>query len=302
MPLTYCPIPLAFGMLMLICARVGAALLCCSVLLPGAARAEGIDTEHIFAFMIGADVGDVGDRELQSQSTGRFSKNEGRYRALEQEIELEFVPAKNFRIELGGGFSAHDINGVPDFEDRRQLALQGVSLDLRYKVMDRQSSPFGLTFAAVGHADRIDEATAEVVRNYGTELTVAFDRDLIPNFLIAALNFSYQPEWTRVVATGAAEQDSTIGAAFAVMAQVRPGFLLGGEARYLRRYDGIGLDQLSGQAVFIGPTAYFQLSERSRLTVAWSAQAWGRSDQSPHTLDLVNFERHQARVVFGVNF
>jgi hypothetical protein len=70
----------------------------------------------------------------------------------------------------------------------------------------------------------------------------------------------------------------------------------------MRRYDGIGLDQLSGQALFIGPTAYFQLSERSRLTVAWSAQAWGRSEQSPYALDLVNFERHQARVVFGVNF
>jgi len=288
---------------MLVCARTfWAALLCCSTLLPGAARAEGIDTEHIFAFTIGADVGDVGERELQTQSTGRFAKNDGRYRALEQEIELEFVPTKNFRIELGGGFSAHDIKGVPDFEDRRQLALQGVSLDLRYKVMDRQSSPFGLTFAAVGHADRIDETTAEVVRNYGTELTVAFDRDLIPNFVVAGLNLSYQPEWSRVVATGAAEQESTIGAAFAVMAQVRPGFLLGGEARYLRRYDGIGLEQLSGQALFIGPTAYFQLSERSRLTVAWSAQAWGRSEQSPNALDLVNFERHQARVVFGVNF
>ena len=121
-----------------------AALLCCSALLPRSAWAEGIDTEHIFAFMIGADVGDVGDREFQTQSTGRFGKSDGRYRALEQEIELEFVPAKNFRIELGGGFSAHDISGVPDFEDRRQLALQGVSLDLRYKFMDRQSSPFGL--------------------------------------------------------------------------------------------------------------------------------------------------------------
>ena len=168
---------------MLIRARtLQAPLLCCSVLLAGAVRAEGIDTEHIFAFMIGADVGDVGDREFQSQTTGRFAKNDGHYRALEQEFELEFVPARNFRIELGGGFSAHDINGVPDFEDRRQLALQGVSVDLRYKVMDRESSPFGLTFAAVGHADRIDETTAAVVRNYGAEFTVAFDRDLHPFF------------------------------------------------------------------------------------------------------------------------
>jgi hypothetical protein len=72
--------------------------------------------------------------------------------------------------------------------------------------------------------------------------------------------------------------------------------------RYFRRYDGIGLDESAGQALFAGPTAYLQLSERSRLTVAWSIQAWGRAAGSAAALDLVNFERHQARLIFGVNF
>ena len=109
------------------------------------------------------------------------------------------------------------------------------------------------------------KSTAAAVRKYGTDLTVAFDREIVPNVAVAALNLIYQPEWTRFVGTGAAEQESTIGAAFAVMAQLRPGFLFGGEARYLRKYEGIGLEEFSGQALFIGPTAYFQLSERSRL-------------------------------------
>jgi hypothetical protein len=62
------------------------------------------------------------------------------------------------------------------------------------------------------------------------------------------------------------------------------------------------LEELAGQALFIGPTAYFQLSERSRLTASWSVQAWGRPAGSNAALDLVNFERHQARMTFGVNF
>jgi hypothetical protein len=159
-----------------------------------------------------------------------------------------------------------------------------------------------LTFAVETHAQRIDEASAAVVRNYGTEFTLAFDRELVPNLAVVALNLTYQPEWTRFVGTGAAEQESTIGAALGVMTQIRPGFFLGGEARYLRRYEGIGLDELAGQALFVGPTAYFQLSERSRLTASWSVQVWGRPAGSNATLDLVNFERHQARLVFGVNF
>jgi len=278
------------------------AIVCFSTLLANCVHAEGIDTEHIFGFMIGTDVGNPGEREFQSQTTGRFSKSGGRYRAVGQEFELEFVPAKDFRIEIGSAFAAHDINGVPDFEDRRQLAWQGVSVDLRYRFLDRDTAPFGLTFALESHADRIDETTAAAVRNYGTSFTLAFDRELIPNFAVAALNLIYQPEWTRLVGTGAAEQESTIGAAFAVMAQMRPGFLVGGEARYLRKNEGIALQEFNGEALFVGPTAYFQLSERSRLTLAWSFQAWGRSARSSAALDLADFERHQARLVFGVNF
>lgn len=278
------------------------AVVCLSALLPTCVHAEGIDTEHLFGFMIGSDVGNAGEREIQSQTTGGFSKSGGRYRAISQELELEFVPAKNFRIEIGSTFASHDINGVAGFEDRRQLAWQGVSVDLRYRFLDRDTAPVGLTFAVESHADRVDEATAAIVRSYGTEIRVAFDRELIPNFVMAALNLTYQPEWTRLVGAGAAEQESTIGASFGLMAQLRPGFLVGGEARYLRKYEGIGLEEFVGQALFVGPTAYFKLSDRSRLTAAWSFQAWGHSARPGPGLDLVDFERHHVRLVFGVNF
>lgn len=285
------------------CAKpVVAAILCCMALLPACAHAEGIDTEHIFGFAIGSDIGNVGEREFQSQTTGRFSKDDGRYRAVGQQVELEFVPASNFRVEIGSSFAAHDINGVTGFADRSQLAWQGVSVDLRYRFLDKDVAPVGLTFAVESHADRVDDSTAALVRNFGAEMTLAFDRELVPNLVVAALNLSYQPEWTRFLATGQAEQESTIGAAIAVMARVRPGLFFGGEARYLRKFEGIGLDAFAGHALFIGPTAYFQLSKRSRLTAAWSVQAWGRPAGSAAGLDLVNFERHQAKLVFGVNF
>jgi hypothetical protein len=278
------------------------AIVCFSALVPACVYAEGIDTEHLFGFTIGTDVGSPGEREFQSQTTGRFSKSGGNYRAINQELELELVPAKNFRIEVGSAFASHDINGVAGFEDRRQLAWQGVSVDLRYRFLDRDVEPFGLTFALETHADRIDDRTAALARRYGTELTLALDRELIPNRVVAAFNLFYEPEWTHLLATGLAEQESTAGAAVAVMTQIRPGFLIGGEVRYLRKYDGIGLEEFAGQALFVGPTAYLQLSERYRLTISWSAQAWGRAAGSTAALDLVNFERHQARLIFGVNF
>ncbi|WP_375411335.1 hypothetical protein [uncultured Bradyrhizobium sp.] len=275
---------------------------CIAALLPAGARAEGIDTEHLFAFMIGSDVGNVGEKEFQSQATARFSKAAGNYRAMAQEFELEFVPVRNVRIEVGSTFASHDIAGVPGFADRFQFGFQGILLDLRYRFLDRETGPFGLILAAETHADRLDETTAAPVRKYGTEVTLAVDRELIPDVSVAAVNLIYQPEWTRFSGAGQTEREATIGAAMAVMAQIRPGFFLGGEARYLRKYDGIGLDDFEGHALFIGPTVFVKLSDRSRLTANWSFQAWGRPAGSTAALDLLNFERHQARLVLGVNF
>jgi hypothetical protein len=273
-----------------------------AALLSTRAQAEGIDTEHLFGFMIGADVGNLGEREFQSDTAGSFGKNGGRYRAIGQELELEFVPIRNFRVEVGSTFASHLIAGVPGLDDQRRLSWQGASLDLRYRFLDRETAPFGLTFATELRASRVDETTAESVRSFGTEFRLAFDRELVPDRIIAAFNLIYEPEWTRVVGSGVMERESTAGAALGVMAQLQPGFLLGGEARYLRKYEGAALEELAGHALFIGPTAYFQLSKRSRLTASWSVQAWGRPAGATAGLDLVNFERHQARLVFGVNF
>lgn len=288
--------------------RIGAhtiwtAIACTVMLVPMCARAEeGFDTEHIFGFMIGSDVGNPGEREFQTETTGRFGKGGGTYRAIGHEFEIEIVPLPNCRIEVGGTATLHDITGVPDIDDRRQFNFQGLSLDLRYRLLDHESAPFGMTVAAVTHGDRIDEVSGAKGRMYGTDVTLAFDRELIPNFAIGALNLIYQPQWSRFEVGGLSEKSSTIGAAFAGMARVSPNVLVGGEMRYFRQYDGIGLAEFSGQALFVGPTAYFQLSEQSRLTLSWSMQAWGRPAGSGANLDLVNFERHQARLLFGVNF
>ncbi|WKA31034.1 hypothetical protein [Bradyrhizobium roseum] len=279
-----------------------AAAVSLAALLPAGARAEGIDTEHLFGFMIGADVGNVGEREFQSETTGRFGKNGGRYRALGQEFELEFTPVQNFRVEIGSTFASHMFSSVPGLDDQRRFYWQGASLDLRYRFLDRETGPFGLTFATELHAKRVDEMTAEAVRGFGTEFRLAFDRELVPDRVIAAFNLIYEPEWTRLVGSGVMERESIAGVALGLMAQLRPGFLLGGEARYLRKYEGAALEELAGQALFVGPTAYFQLSNRSRLTASWSVQAWGRPAGTKASLDPVNFERHQARLVFGVSF
>src|ERR1700761_9559535 len=141
--------------------------------------AEGIDTEHVYGFMIGSDVGDPGEREFQTTSTGRFSKQAGSYQANEQELELEFVPVKNFRVEIGTTLAAYYVASVPGLVDRSDAGWQGASLDLRYRFLDRDTAPFGLTLAVVSEANRFDELSGSRAQGYGNELTLVLERDLI---------------------------------------------------------------------------------------------------------------------------
>jgi hypothetical protein len=276
--------------------------LCIPALLPVRGHAGEVDTEHMFGFMIGSDVGDVGEREIHSKTTARISKASGAYKAIEQAVELELVPVKNFRLELGGTFASHNINNVTGFSDAHQVDFQGISAEFRHRFLDRETAPFGLTFGAETHTDRIDENTAARVQSYGSEFVLAFDRELVPDRVVAAFNLLYQPEWTRFATSGTTQRESTIGAAAALMIRVVPGVFIGGEGRYLRRYEGINLGELAGDALFMGPTMFVKLSERSRLTAAWSFQVSGRSIEAAGTLNLADFERHQARLIFGVNF
>src|SRR5262249_37294025 len=134
------------------------------------------------------------------------------------------------------------------------------------------------------------------------DIFLAIDRELVPGRLVAAANLLWQPDVSRSRASGIWSRESTHGATSAVMARIAPGVFLGGEARYLRAYGSLGLGSFEGHGFFLGPTLFATLSQRAWLAIGWSAQVAGRAVDDAGSLDLTNFERHQVRVNFGVNF
>jgi len=269
---------------------------------PTGARGEPIETEHLFGFTIGSDVGEVGERELEGSVTGRSAKRDGSYLASASTMSVEFVPVANLRTEFTGAFATYDIAGVTGFADQHYAAPAGLSADIRYRFLDRASAPFGFALGAEPHWGRADEVTGEPGNQYGVDFVAAADWEIVPNRVVAAFNLLYEPETLRSNLTGTWSAESTAGVAIGVMAQLGSGIFVGGEARYLRKYDGAALDAFAGQGFFIGPTIYAKLSEKAWIAAAWSAQVAGQATSSPGGLDLVNFERRQARLLFGVNF
>jgi len=281
-------------------ARAG--LLFAAAINPVVGRAEPIETEHLFGFTLGTDIGDVGDREIEGSATARLAKRTGSYQATDATLSAEFVPLANLRTEYTGALASYQIGGVGGFTDQRYTAFNGLSADFRYRFLDRGSAPFGFALGAEPHWGRADEITGEPGNQFGIDFVAAADLEIVPDRIVAAFNLLYQPESMRAQATGIWSRESEGGLAIGVMAQLRDGIFVGGEARYLRRYDGLALDTLSGQGLFVGPTVYFKLSQQAWITVAWSEQAAGHTAISAGALDLVNFERRQIRLLFGVNF
>jgi hypothetical protein len=221
-------------------------------LAPIVVHAGEIDTEHLFGFAIGTDIGEVGERELESETNSRFGKRTGSYTALSQSLEAEFTPIENYRLSIGGSLAYHNIAGVNGFRNRRQGSFEAVFLDMRYRFLDRAHSVFGLTVAAEPQWGRIDETSGEPGGQYGVDLAVAVDKELVPDHTVVAVNLLYGFEGARSRTTGVWSRESTFGVATAVMTRVHPRIFVGTEALYLRTYDGLGLNAFAGHAVFLG--------------------------------------------------
>ena len=277
-------------------------LLLALAVIPAGARTATIDTEHLFGFTIGSDVGDVGEREVESSLTGRFGKQTGSYNAGSGTLSLESVPLTNLRTEITGEVLGYGITGVSGLADQQYGAFGGLSADIRYRFLDRESAPFGFAVGAEPRWGRADDVTGEPGNQFGVDFVAAADWEPVRDRVVAAFNLLYEPETMHLKWTGTSSQQSTAGVAMGVMAQIGPGLFAGAEARYLRMYDGLGLENLAGQGFFIGPTVYMQLSKKAWIALAWSAQVTGEATTSIGSLDLVNFERRQARFLFGINF
>jgi len=269
--------------------------------MPTAVTAKDLETTHLFGFTLGTDVNDVGEIEGELETNGRFAKRDGSYTALANTLAIKFIPFRNFSIEPGVGVAYHDISGVPGLDDQKQGSFDTLSLELRYRMLDREHAPFGLTLGADPHWGQIDDISGEPVDRYGADFLMIIDRELVANRIFTAFNLIYEPEATRSRVTGTWEHQSNFGISAALTAQVQPGVLLGAEARYLR-FDGLGLGTVTGQALFIGPTFYAKFNERIWMSAAWNVQVAGGASNETGSLDLANFERHQAVLRFGYNF
>jgi hypothetical protein len=279
-----------------------AALGLIAVLGTSAEAGDIVDSEHLFGFTEGSDIGSKGERELKNETTLRLGKAAGSFGAGTSEAELKYTLSDNFRVSAAATLAYFDINGVPGLSDANRAAIQAASFSTRFRVLDRNKAPIGMTLSVEPHWGFVDETKGQRIRHFGTEVALLMDRELVPDRLLGALNVQFENDRVRPVAPSVVRHESILGFGLALTAQTRPGLWLGAEARYLRSYDGAALNTLSGQALYFGPTLFAALPNNYWLSAALDFQVSGRAVGIPGSLDLTTFERYQAKIRVGFSF
>ncbi|WP_271545426.1 hypothetical protein [Bradyrhizobium sp. CCBAU 45321] len=261
-----------------------------------------IDTEHIFGFSMGSDIGKPGEMEIEFENVGAFGKRSGTYAAWANLNQVKYTVSDNFRIAPGFALTGQHISGVPGLADHRDLAFGGVALELRYKLIDRAVAPFGLTLHAQPGWSRIDDASGMHIAQYGAEFAALFDSELVKDRLFAAFNVWYGTGGTREISTNLWRHDSEMQLQAAISYAVQPDLVFGLGVRYARAYDGGGLDRFLGDAVFAGPTFSYNISKEVGISGTWQMQVAGQAIGDVRSLNLDQFERHQALLRLNLHF
>lgn len=254
---------------------------------------EGVDTEHIFGFTEGTDIGEKGEREIEITTVGSLGKI-GAYAEVFNETAFRYVITDNLRLSVGTLADFYSIHGVPDLTNRTLFGLSGLDAEARLVVVDHHNAPFGLDVSVNPQWRHLDKVSGAATQSFALPMSVVLLKDIIPGKLYTAVNFTYAPLIARL--NGLWLHEDSFETDAAISGAIAPNVFLGAEVRHLSVAEN---GTFRGQALFTGPSLYAKLANNFEAKIAWSAQV---TDFSKHGLDLENFERHQILLLFAYTF
>jgi hypothetical protein len=261
-----------------------------------------VETKYIFgSFTVGSSIDEEGEKAFEPETEADFGKRGGRYAATETELEYEFTPTQFLQIELGPTISYYNIQNVPGLDDRNLAAINGFEADFRPIIIDRGASGLAITGSIEPEFHSRDETSGAKVVSYGLETRLEADIELIKNRLFFGSNLLYEPETTRAD-LGQWQRESTWGLSAALAYQIVPKVVIGADLWYLQHYEGLAFNSFTGDAVFVGPTLYWQIAPKVLVSAAWETQVAGHEPGISSALDLTDFSHQRARLLFEFEF
>lgn len=272
------------------------------------------DTADVFGFSDGTDTSSQGERELGGQIQSRFGKRvlnpqndppgKGRYGVLAYQLSLQYGVTDDFSIETSVFQDARHVRRVPDMANSSKSQFNGASVQFKYRLLERtRESRYGLALQFEPRYSRIDDHDASRGDSFKGETKLLWDARLIDGLLWYGGNLTWEPEIRRSKATGVYARQSGLSVSQALSIRVLENAYVGVEAIYSRQYDGLAFRNFQTQALSVGPTFQYKFNKGFFIAAAYQMQVWGHEKgDNTHGLDLNNYERHYAKVKFGLTF
>jgi hypothetical protein len=261
--------------------------------------------EDIFGITSATGVGDKGDLGFANELNGFRGKRDGSYNVLSNKMELGYTFAENWWIAGSVFIDNHRIRGVTDMDDRDATTFEGLSFEIKNRLIQRSASnPFAVTIAVEPYRSWIDVADGSGRRTdgYGAAFKAYTDAVIVPDRIFWAANFVWLPLrqqslddrsiWIEASATSLST---------ALTFQLSKTLFVGAEMRQLVGYGGTWFNERVGYAYYAGPTLLWKITDKVAFNATWQPQVSGRSIDNPDLrYDLDNFERTQFRAKLSV--
>lgn len=264
-------------------------------------RAGEVDTEHVFGQTTGADTEDPGAFVPHLVMPGRLGRRDGYFSALTPTLELKYGLMENFSTSVSLRGLSVNANNVPGLPNHAGTFATGFGVQGRYRFMDREKSPFGLTLQFAATSDQRNMVGGERGRTDQFEMRVAVDVEPVWDRLMFAANLIAGTGRSYVSGSPNFEMNSNLGMTFAGATRLTDNLWVGAEIIYQRAYSGSTYGRYLGDALFIGPTLYATF-DKSWISVSWTTQVAGNEVGGTGPLNLRDFERHQFLAVIGRRF
>ena len=263
--------------------------------------------ENPFGYSYTADTEERGETEVTLWATDRRGKADGHYDAQDYRIEVERGLTDRFQIAGYLNLGSHHIRGVPE-EVHRNFAVQGASLEFKYRLLDDEKDGIGLALYAEPSWSRIHKVEGEKGTEYELELKAILSKSFLNDRLVWAGNLTFEPAWERekeIVAPGVTEHEwerelkieATTGLAY----RITPNWYAGIEGRYASVYPNWthGLRR-EAYAVSAGPTIAFKSEEWSG-SLTFLPQLFG-SPSPGGSRSLDEYEKREIRLKISREF
>jgi len=280
------------------------ALAICAVPVVHATDSAGTDAPlaDVFGFTVStADLPGVDEREITWESVPAIGGDDGPGALIGNALLFGYGLSSSIAVTTG-----LLVDGALDVDDAAgngsRWSVNGAIVETRFEIVERRDNTPGIAVLITPAVAWRDGETGASIDSRSLEVRLAGDTRLSGTQYFAAFNAAYAIEEVDPD-EGDKERGSDVELSAALTRKMAANWFVGGEARYFETFDGFGLGDAAGRVLFIGPSLFFTTSSAASVTLAWSAQVWGKAEgQSDRRLDLANFDRHELKMKVAVPF